>query len=202
MRNQHIDLSLYYKRVKLFFNKVFVAKSSSSPFGCGSATLWGFFVFSLVYQSLFYRYGLNLWDEGVIYSGAARLLDGQSINTDFFGYQPGRYYLLALFFKLLGPSIETGRIMWVPLTSLMVTLTLVVSRKMIEGKWAWFPPLFLLAAPSMVYSRFFPLFTVINLYFLCRLAENFHRKNLAFSLLSAAGTFFFSKKRSASLLFS
>lgn len=159
--------------------------------------LWGFFFFSLFYQSLFYQYGLNLWDEGVIYSGAVRLLNGETVNNDFFGYQPGRYYLLAFFFKLFGVSVESGRIMWIPLTSAMVTVTLVLSRRLIKGRWAWMPPLLLLIAPSMYYNRFLPLFLVFNLYFLFRMVEKFNLKELVLGFLFAVFTFFFSEKTSA-----
>lgn len=159
---------------------------------------WTFFLFSLAYQSLFYRYGLNHWDEGVIYSGTARLLDGQVVNRDFFGYLAGRYYLLAVFFKIFGTSIETGRLMWIPFTSLMATLGLLIARRLAPGIWAWLPPVFLLAAPSMYYNRFFPFFVVFNLYFLCLLVERPVLKNMFLSLLSAAFTFFFFGKRWAS----
>lgn len=165
-------------------------------------SLCAFFFFSMGYQFLFYRYGLNLWDEGIIYSGVDRLMYGQTVNRDFFGYQPGQYYLLAIFFKLFGPSIETGRLIWIPMTSLMAATTLLLSRKLTDGKWAWVPPILLLAAPSMYYNRFFPLFVVVNLYFLFQLTERLCLKSLVSALFSAAITFFFSGKRSASYPFS
>lgn len=165
-------------------------------------SLLAFFIFSLGYQFLFYRHGLNLWDEGVIYGGVYRIMDGQIVNRDFFGYPPGQYYLPAFFFKLFGPSIEIGRLMWIPLTSLMASACLLISRKLINGKWVWVPPIFLLAAPSMYYNRVFPLFVVINLYFLFRLTEGINLRSFASALFSAASTLFFLRKRSASSLFS
>ncbi len=156
--------------------------------------LCALFFFSMAYQFIFYRYGLNLWDEGVIYSGVARFLDGELINRDFYAYQPGRYYMLAFFFKWFGATIETGRLMWIPLTSLMAALTLVLSRRLMSGAWSWLPPLLLLAAPSYYYNRYFPLLIVVNLYFLYRLAERPHLKNLALSVFMASFTFFFSEE--------
>ncbi|MBI4675990.1 MAG: hypothetical protein HY748_00210 [Elusimicrobia bacterium] len=47
---------------------------------------------------------LNVLDEGVMISGAARVLDGERPYRDFWTpYPPGQYHLLAALFRLFGP---------------------------------------------------------------------------------------------------
>jgi hypothetical protein len=54
---------------------------------------------------------INVYDEGIILTGAARVLAGAVPHRDFYAnYGPGQFYILALLFKLFGPSmlIERG----------------------------------------------------------------------------------------------
>ena len=41
------------------------------------------FVFCTAYQLIFYKYGLNLWDEGALANGALRFLNGEIPSLDF-----------------------------------------------------------------------------------------------------------------------
>ena len=54
---------------------------------------------------------VNLYDEGVIVTGATRVMAGEIIHRDFYAnYGPAQFYVLAALFKLFGPSILVARI--------------------------------------------------------------------------------------------
>lgn len=131
-----------------------------------------FFFFSIctIYQLYFYKYGLNLWDEGGLAYGALRFFNGEIPLIDFGldGYPPGRYALVALFFKIFGVSLISIRLLFVVLTSFMVILLYMVSKNLMDKNFAIISSLLILSAPSMYYNRFFPILTVINIYFLTR----------------------------------
>src|SRR5579875_1110267 len=49
---------------------------------------------------------VNVYDEGVLLTGAMRVMHGQLIHRDFYyNYGPARIYLLAGIFKAFGPSV-------------------------------------------------------------------------------------------------
>ena len=53
----------------------------------------------------------RFYDEGLIVSGAQRILQGQHPYVDFnSGYPPGQFYTIALVFRIFGSSLLTGRI--------------------------------------------------------------------------------------------
>jgi hypothetical protein len=53
----------------------------------------------------FRNYSALFPDEGIALQGAIRILEGQVLYRDFFAfYTPGSFYLLALLFKVFGPS--------------------------------------------------------------------------------------------------
>src|SRR4051794_31997218 len=56
--------------------------------------------------------GMNRFDEGVPVYGASRILNGDVPYRDFWmtGYGPGESYVLALLFRLFGPSIYVERL--------------------------------------------------------------------------------------------
>src|SRR5262245_58548513 len=50
-------------------------------------------------------------DEGIILDAAARMLHGQTLYRDFFGYMsPGSYWLQEAAFSILGVSLKAGRV--------------------------------------------------------------------------------------------
>jgi len=73
----------------------------------------GLMVLSLLYYLSYYRYGLNLSDEGYVVQGAIRSLRGQLPGADFHSYAPARTWTLGLLFKTFGVSITAERLMWV-----------------------------------------------------------------------------------------
>src|SRR6266496_2385000 len=50
-------------------------------------------------------------DEGIVLESAQRMVAGERIYVDFFGYMsPGSYWLQALVFRLFGVALWTGRL--------------------------------------------------------------------------------------------
>jgi hypothetical protein len=114
----------------------------------------------------FSNYGFNIWDEGGFANGTLRTLNGQQALEDFNpnGYLPGRYIYGAFFFKLLGVDIQSLRWSVILITPAMVFMVYAISRKIMPSGFAFLAALCMLSAPSMYYNRFFPFFTVLNLY--------------------------------------
>ncbi len=77
-----------------------------------------------------------LLDEGILLEGAQRILQGQVLYRDFFGfYTPGSYYGLALLFRLFGDSVLTGRVALLLEGALMAALTYLLARR-VTARWA------------------------------------------------------------------
>ena len=54
---------------------------------------------------------VNIYDEGIILTGAMRVSQGALPHPDFYGnYGPGQFFVLAAIFKLFDPSIFVERI--------------------------------------------------------------------------------------------
>lgn len=142
------------------------------------------FIICTAYQLLFYKYGLNLWDEGDLAYGALRVLNGQIPLIDFGhdGYPPGRYVLSALFFKIFGTNLLSIRLLFVLLTSLVVILLYTTAKNIMNKNFAFIASLLLLSAPSMYYSRFFPICTIINIYFVARYINSYRKFDLLLAI--------------------
>jgi len=69
------------------------------------------FVFSIAYLCIFCRYTSLEPDEGIVLTGADRILHGEVPYRDFFSfYTPGSFYLAALVFRIFGDSLVVARI--------------------------------------------------------------------------------------------
>ncbi len=149
-----------------------------------------YFIICSAYQLLFYKYGLNLWDEGDLAYGALRVLDGQIplIDFGFDGYPPGRYFLSALFFKLFGINLWSIRLLFVLLTSLAVILFYLAAKNLMDKNFALIATLLFLSAPSMYYNRLFPICTIINIYFISRYINSNRKLDLAISIFMILST--------------
>jgi dolichyl-phosphate-mannose-protein mannosyltransferase len=114
----------------------------------------------------FSQYGFNIWDEGGFANGTLRTLNGQHALEDFNpnGYLPGRYLYGAIFFKLFGVDIMSLRLSVILLTPAMIFMVYAISKRIMPPGFALLAALFMLSAPSMYYNRFFPLFTVLNIF--------------------------------------
>ena len=145
------------------------------------------------YQLIFYKYGLNLWDEGGLAYGSLRVLNGEIplVDFGFDGYPPGRYFLAALFFKIFGIHLGSIRLLFVALTSLMAILFYRVSREIMDKNFSIISTLLLISAPSMYYNRLFPICAVINIYFISRYISSERKFDLALSAIIVLLTFLF-----------
>jgi Dolichyl-phosphate-mannose-protein mannosyltransferase len=125
------------------------------------------------YFHSFSQYGFNIWDEGGFANGTLRTFNGQQALQDFNpnGYLPGRYIYGALFFKLFGVDILSLRLSVILLTPGMIFMVYAISRRIMPPGFAFLAALFMLSAPSMYYNRFFPFFTVLNLYCLLNVLD-------------------------------
>ena len=54
---------------------------------------------------------ISVYDEGVILTGALRVMDGEQPAANFYvNYGPAQFYIVAWIFELFGPSVTVGRI--------------------------------------------------------------------------------------------
>ncbi len=73
---------------------------------------------------------IDISDEGFLAYGAARALEGQLPNRDFFSLQPPlSFYVAACAFKLLGPSVHSLRVLGFALHFIVVGLTYLICRR-------------------------------------------------------------------------
>lgn len=80
-----------------------------------------------LYYFLFINKGIVIYDEGYYAHIADRIVNGEVPYRDFFvQFTPGYFYVLALFYKLFGTSILTGRILTVIICLGIGYLTLVI----------------------------------------------------------------------------
>jgi hypothetical protein len=116
-------------------------------------------------------YGFNPWDECVLAYGGVRILEGQMIWVDFFGYAPGRYLLAALFYELGGVDLWTLRVGFSALFATMPLLAYSTARRLMPPGWALLPAVLVALGPSVYYFRPFPFVALLGGWSLCRLIE-------------------------------
>lgn len=76
--------------------------------------LLGACIFSIALTALFFMMdrSINVYDEGIILTGAMRVLNGELIHRDFYAnYGPANFYLLAWIFKIFGTTIFIERLL-------------------------------------------------------------------------------------------
>ncbi len=142
------------------------------------------YIFAYIALALYFysysRYGFNLWDEGGFAYGTWRTWNGQIAMKDFnpIGYLPGRYFFGSLMFKIFGVELQSLRIGMVLLTPFMVLGVFAIARRLMPLGFSLIATAMILSAPSMYYNRFFPIFCVLNLYFLIRCLEKPSRSSI------------------------
>jgi hypothetical protein len=89
------------------------------------------FVSALVLFALAMSRSISVYDEGLILTGASRVLDGALPHRDFYAnYGPGQYEIVAAFFKLFGSSVAAERLLDLLIKSGVVCLTYSISLSM------------------------------------------------------------------------
>jgi hypothetical protein len=88
------------------------------------------FGLTVLYLLPFLRFTVFNADEGITLQGAQRILHGQVLYADFFGfYTPGSYYWDALVIRTFGSSIACLRFMLIMEGGLLSTLTYLIARR-------------------------------------------------------------------------
>lgn len=86
-------------------------------------------------------------DEGVVCLGAARLCGGEALYTDFnTHFAPGTYYVTALFYTLLGPSVTATRLLAACITGGLALCVYLLGRRCLTERWALAPYLLMVFA--------------------------------------------------------
>lgn len=115
-----------------------------------------------------------MYDEGVIVYGATRVLDGDVIFRDFWSvYPPGQFYLLALLFKIFGPSLLVVRGTSILVHFGLVVCAYVLARRLVSDARALFAGLGTLLALGSYRYYGYPvptalLLTLLSCIFLAR----------------------------------
>lgn len=150
------------------------------------------FVGSVVIFYKLYDYGLAVYDEGFIVTGAQEILRGRIIYKDFFKeYTPGNFMLPALLFKLFGTNILIERFVMIFVRATSVLLLYLLCSRLSKGFIVFIPPIMLLLAPGPWHKSFIPFFTLLDLYFFCRFIDNLnYYRVIVLGFLTAATIFF------------
>ena len=94
-----------------------------------------------VYLAIFYRIPISTVDEGMIASGAERIMRGQIPYRDFFSeLGPTSFYLQAAIFRLAGTNISSFRMTAWILGVVMSGLIYFLGKQIIRGPGAFVPP--------------------------------------------------------------
>ena len=76
----------------------------------GPTTITVCFLAAAVFVTLCMDREVNVYDEGLILFGAARVMDGAIPHRDFYTlYGPGQFYILAALYKIFGASVLIER---------------------------------------------------------------------------------------------
>ena len=124
-----------------------------------------------IYFSLRDR-GLMMTDEGALFMGASRIVDGQVPYRDFHHfYGPGRFYLLAGLFELFDRSVLVMRSMLAAMRVLTVVLTFLVGARLVPIAYALVPAGVVLLIPGPWFKTFTPLAGLLSMWLTLRYLE-------------------------------
>lgn len=117
------------------------------------------FFIATLYYSFFVNKGLVLFDEGYFLHSADRILNGEIPYKDFsLQYGPVYFYILALFFKLFGPSVMVGRFFIFTICLLILVVTFLILNKLRATSY-----LVILLSFLVVIAYGFPLINIPNI---------------------------------------
>ncbi len=154
-------------------------------------TIIGAFIFiaAAIYYVSFCKYGLNLWDEGDIYAGGMRYMDGQKVFVDFYGYPPGRYWLVEAMFRLFGFGMLPVRYLYAVITALFGVAAFHIARRFMPPVYVLFAVLLVLSAPAVYYQRFYGLMFLCNAWAAILFFEN--RRNWPWVVAAGVASYLF-----------
>ncbi len=80
---------------------------------------------------------VNLYDEGVMVTGAARAMAGEVVHRDFYAnYGPAQFYILAALFKLFGPSILVARLWGALVKAAIPVAVYLLGKRVMPAPWS------------------------------------------------------------------
>jgi hypothetical protein len=138
----HIFRHFYMDSTKMDFSKQ--SQGHYSPKSYDRGAVPGHFIFgvlvvfgALVTLTLGMNRSVIVYDEGLIVTGASRVAAGAVPHRDFYtNYGPGQFYLLALAFKIFGPSLLVERIWDLVIKAAIAWLASTIALRMMAWTFA------------------------------------------------------------------
>ena len=122
-------------------------------------------VLSLILSYPLYLRGLSPLDEGALLHIAERISGGEVLYRDLAtGVMPGVYYLLALVFRLFGPSIEAGRYLQMALLGVNCCLFYLIAEHFLRRPARLTAALLYLSVTLFAFR--FPNYSILSIFFL------------------------------------
>jgi hypothetical protein len=104
----------------------------------------------------------SIYDEGLILTGAMRVANGEIPHRDFYAnYGPAQFYVVALLFKLFGPSAMAERLWDFAIKAAIATLSFATVRSRCRPAAAFAVYIACLIWLATVGSPGFPLFPAV-----------------------------------------
>jgi hypothetical protein len=114
--------------------KDLLRKSHLSP---GLLAVAAIFAVALAVMLAGMNRGVNLYDEGVIATGAVRVMAGDVMHRDFYAnYGPAQFYILAALFKLFGPSILVARLWGALVKASIAVAVYMLGKRIMPTAWS------------------------------------------------------------------
>jgi hypothetical protein len=108
-----------------------------SHLSLGSLSVPAIFTIALLVLLASMGRSVNLYDEGVIVTGATRVMAGEVIHRDFYAnYGPAQFYVLAALFKLFGPSILVARLWGALIKASIVVAVYLLGKRVMPATWS------------------------------------------------------------------
>lgn len=123
------------------------------------------------YYISYFNYGISFGDEGFLVDGAERVLRGQLPGSDFMAYPPGRYFLLALLFKLFEVNLWVSRFMEISFLLINGILMFYIGTRLMPPRMALISSFVLMTFPGPWHKVFFTFGLLLPLMFLFRFLE-------------------------------
>ncbi len=147
-----------------------------------------FAAFAIYYLS-FCQYGINLWDEGGLYYGGERYLQGQHVFKDFLGYPPGIYWITEASFRLFGDDMLPLRRVIAVLTAFFPLFGWLIGRRFLSGAWLAAAVLLVASAPAVFYQRTYALMLLLAAWAVLAYLDD--RRQWPWIMVAAAAAYFF-----------
>jgi hypothetical protein len=95
------------------------------------------FAVAFVVMAISMNREISLYDEGVILTGSTRVMEGAVPHRDFYvPYGPAQFSLLALLFKIFGPSVLVERLWDVLMKAAAVACVFLVGKRLTSTTWS------------------------------------------------------------------